>query len=237
MNTGRRNMKFRPMGCLISLLLLSALSPAHQQDRSAESSSTGAIEGIVLGENGEPAENAMINVQPEDTQLVGKTPAARSSTGGKFLLTGVPAGKNFLFVGNPKEGYPDTQFAVFTPKDLELVLVVVAAGKTTSNVTLRLPPKGGRIVGKIMDNETGAPVVTARIHLFQASAPERDISTSPTLEAKFEFVVPPIAYKMEVNAPHYKAWRFRQTGDSSSGDLLKVAPGATEQIIVRLTRE
>lgn len=224
------------MKTIIILLSLSALNPALEQDR-AKANSTGAVEGIVIGESGEPAENAVINVQPADTQLVGKTPAARSDAGGKFLINGVPAGKNFLFAGNPKQGYPDTQFAVFAPKDIPLVPVIVIAGKATSNITLRMPPRGGRIVGKIVDSENGSPVLTARIHLFQASNPERDISTSPTLGAEFEFVVPPIAYKMEVTAPHYRGWRFVQTGDSGSSDLLKVAPGKSEQVIVKLVRE
>ena len=219
-----------------AVLLLISVACVGQQTTRNQPPQSGAIKGIVLGADERPVANAIVTVQPEDTNLIGKTPGARSGPDGTFMIKGVPPGKNFVFAGNLKQGYPETEFAVFTPKNALLTAVVVEAGKT-STLTLHMPPKGGRLVGKIIDDETGNPVLTARIHLFQAADPERDISTSPTLGAEFNFVLPPIGYKMEVNAPHYKPWKFAAQSETVSGDVLKVMPGETEEVVVRLKRQ
>src|SRR5579872_3375233 len=108
----------------VAILLLLSLSGVGRRP-DAQSSSVGTIDGLVLDDKNEPVESAMITSQPEDAQLIGKMPVTKSGPGGRFSLSNVPAGKNFLFVGNPKEGYPDTQLAVFTPKGAPLYEVVV----------------------------------------------------------------------------------------------------------------
>jgi len=202
----------------------------------SQGDAVGSVEGTVLDDAGHAVENAVISIQPEDVQVTGKLMEGRSRKDGKFSIAGVPKGKSFIFAGKPSDGYPDEQYAVFAPKGVALNSIVIEQGKTTADVIVRLPKRGGTITGKIVDFETGRPVLTARIHLYQADDPDRDISTSTNPDGIFNFAVPAIAYKMEVAAPHYKSWDLKQVAESGKDGTMLVPNSSTREIMVRLEK-
>lgn len=127
----------------------------------------GRIEGrITYGDTGRPAEGIVVY-----TQGIYSTPGwgeTRTDENGHFVFTNLPPGHYNVFIGD----LPDWT-AVAREK------VKVEEGETVGNVNLRLV-RGGFIVGRVTDKETGEPIPNCGIALHDAAWPESQAAVRGT---------------------------------------------------------
>lgn len=214
------------------LLILSLESFAQQTNISG----FGSIQGRVVDADGNPVRSATIIADPVDGTVTGIEHPASSDQQGQFFLDHVRAGNNVISASKTSDYYPETRFAVFAEDLANLPKVFVEAGKTTQGVIIHVGPKGGHLIGKILDSVTGQPVITSRIHLFGQDNPNFDLSTGLDKRGYFEFVLPSRTIGIEITAPGYKQWHYEQNGLSGNSRFLQLKPGSTQELTVLLQK-
>jgi Carboxypeptidase regulatory-like domain len=171
----------------------------------------GAVQGRVVDAEARPIVSAKVYVEPIDQPTWGKVRYAVTAANGEFSLADVPAGQDMIFAVKQDDFYPDTRLSVLAEDPGKLTRVLITKDAITRDVTVRLGPKGGKLQGRIVDNETGDPIVNSRIRIVRPENPRLFVSTGPDEQGNFEFVLPSVPLRIEVSAPNYKTW-FHHAG-------------------------
>lgn len=83
----------------------------------------------------------------------------------------------------------------------EVPQIVLLANQIVNGVTVRFGPKSAKLTGRIIDASTKKSVEDAQITLRRANNPKQFYSTS--VENKFNVLVPPLPFTVEVKALGY----------------------------------
>jgi|ERR1041385_7984714 hypothetical protein len=199
-----------------SVVLLAALSlQAHGQES--------AIAGTVHDLEGKPISGAVVYAY-ERARVIGRFVRleTRSKLDGQFLIKGVLPGSYQVHAYKEVDGYPDTFFAFFNTnkngwKDVEV------SPSRVSNVALELGPKGAWLSVSIRDeagNEVSGNLGFQKLN-------ENNPSYSESVDPGSRVLVPPIAFRIIVTAPHFAKWQ---------SEVLKPKSGETIPVYVRLKR-
>jgi hypothetical protein len=227
-------MKTRLENCLIMALILGIIGPA-QGFQEIIPPGFGEIMGKVLNADGHPVPKARVYAEPIN-QPASRPPVTYTDDEGKFSLKRVPVGAYMIHAVKEGEGYPDTYFAFFVASPKSVPKVAVREGEITHSVVVRLGPKAARLVGKVLDGQTGQPVLNARIILSRRDDPNAYFSTGPSSPAaQFQILVPSIPFKIKVSAPNYKDWFYGGNDPGDKTDFLHLAPDSTKELIISLT--
>lgn len=218
---------------LLAIVLVSAALVATQENK------TGAVQGMVVDENGRPA--AHVRVEPiaeNGAPYIGRVPFAITDDAGNFLLQQLPPGENRLFAVFTEGGYPDGRSGIFAG-DLSLYQTVnIEPEATIKGVVLRLPRKGAVFRVHILDSSSGEPVLTSRIRITRPDVPKAFYESGPDRQGQFEIVLlPDVAFRVEIRAANYQAWKYSEVnseGNQSSNLILKAE--TTRNITVKLER-
>lgn len=121
----------------------------------------GLIEGVVVDERGAPVPSFLLGIESFTPASDGRgSPGGKTNTfespAGAFQLGGLDSGRYVLTVS--AEGRPPARSDG----------IQVEAGRTTSGVRIVLS-RGGRLVGKVTDDETGKPIAGATVGLDSAT--------------------------------------------------------------------
>ena len=196
---------------LASLCLALVLTSSHSVGQT-----TGSIRGTVINDNGDPVAAAQVRVDP---LMVGpRSDAVRlteTDTVGRFIMNNLDLTSYKVFAMKESAGYPNTAFGFYSHNIFPTV--TLTASVPTANITLKVGPPSGVMLGSVTDAATGA-LVSAGFLLRGTSDPNNWISMSQ--KANYRVLVPPsVEVTFEVSAPGYQTWYY-----GGSSDPLKRAP-------------
>lgn len=147
-----------------NILFLAALAlPAESQEKS--DTTRIVIYGTVVDkDSGTPIPDAFLRFIDTEFQI-------RGDTLGRFTLSGISKGSYYLLVEAP--GYETRGGAIQVLRSGELTLPLDASPPEASNIANRLRRSSiharSRIIGRVVEMETGSPVEGAEITLSEAS--------------------------------------------------------------------
>jgi hypothetical protein len=215
-----------------SLFLLVCLLAPEQTAPPLERSPEGTVQGMVLDGTGEPLAAATVyadSTAPHDKRRQLRT---QTDAGGRFILKNVPAGKAYLHAFKESDGYPDVFFAFFHMPGQDFPpKVMVKPGETTSDVVMRLGAKAAVVKFKVTD-ENGTPVngraVFQRPDLGEGGTLWRSLGAEEVLQ------VPPVPFRVTVNADGYASWHYGGSQWEGDQGLVRLQSGETLELSVRL---
>src|SRR6266446_3711863 len=181
----------------INVFLIAAL--VQSQDCPSCSVPAGVVEGRVFDFHGRPA--AGVTVYAEKVNLEkGVIPRAKTNRNGFFhLLTG--PGKYKIYAGREASGHPETLSRLYGDA-VQYRDVTVKVDEVTA-VTLRLGPRFGTLILRLIDSSNGKPLSGASFTMrFTRDYP---YETETSLDGgRFKILVPPVPIMIDVSEPGYE---------------------------------
>ena len=202
------------------------------QDDHQNSSQDGSIEGQVIDSQGQPVAGARVFFEKSDF-LTGPLPSATTDKQGVFSIHELPPGLYRVFVEKEKDGYASTGLPFHDLGSIAIPQVAVLAQQTTSNILVKLGPKAATLAGEIVDATTGRPVENTQIALQRVDDLSKIYVTAADLKGKFKILVPPVPFTIEVSAPGYQDWKYRD--NNLKADTIHLSPGVSKQLIISLS--
>lgn len=145
--------------------LLQANAPA-QTYQPALVESDGAIQGRVLNDQGKPVSGASVVALPLGAGG-GLVPVTHTDKRGRFLFRGMSKKEYGLYAFKEEKGLI---LAHHFSNDPRLVKVTLQDNETIKDVELQLLPRQARVLGQMVDSETGLPVATGELKLCHFGA-------------------------------------------------------------------
>ncbi len=96
--------------------------------------------------------------------------------------------------------------------------------------------KAAKLIGRIVDAATNKRIQNATVTLRHAGSSDNLYSTTVGSKGVFEILAPTVPFTIEVSAPGYKKWRYKEAGSTSQTDALHLAPTDTKKINILLNR-
>ncbi len=204
-------------------------------------SQLGAIEGRVLDGSGNPLSGATVTASPANLPAAGASTlifyAAHTDSEGKFYISDIAPGSYKVSAAKEDEGYPRSSIPLFSAGANAVQTVTVQPQRITVGVTIQLGPKAGRLVGKIVDADTGRPVPEAEIMIMRADNPLNYHITGPNRPGgDFQILVPPVPLRIKVTAPGYQEMYVGSSDAGAQDGLVQVASGETRELVISLRR-
>jgi hypothetical protein len=172
------------LGVLVTIFCL-CLDISIQAQPGAAKPGAGAVSGLVTLK-GEPARGVTVLLQGEQANAIG-SPRARTDEEGRFLFTGVAAGRYSIYAITPGYTSPDDDIYGRRGRALN-----VAEGEKVENIELEIK-RGGVIAGRITDSQ-GRPVIEESVTLHKLDQSGAAVIYSP-------------------NGPHHEMYRTDDRGD------------------------
>ena len=190
--------------CRISLgLALVSCLPAFAEESIRLSN---VVEGQVLNLEGSSIPDADVYAFAVEARNRATAPRVRASREGQFSLRLDQPGRYIILASQEKEGYA----AVFNPAwgvpAVPLPEVQVDANGTRHSVVVRLGPKLGRFIARVVDVDTGQPVPSGHFELQARFDHSALVRQKPYLDGRFELVFPPRLFSLKVISPGYQDW-------------------------------
>lgn len=203
-----------------------------------ESNNVQAIEGRVLDRRGNPVEAVdVIAVRSPKGLLL----TAKTNKEGYFSIKGLRAGMYEVFT--KEENGPTCPSCLFYSGGLPteyVATVSLVEGQGTANIVLQAAPKLAKLTGKIIDAETGEPLVASRITFRRTDNPDYYLETGPDEDGNFVIPLPLVPVTVEVVSPGYGSWHYVRDDLPPvlmRVDSLKLNRGESRKLEVRLRRK
>jgi hypothetical protein len=220
-------------GLLLPIMAFLA-SSSYAQDKSENQSKKGygMIEGQVVTMEGVPVANATVYAFEYGRSLINITDVQ-----GKFTLTHVPVGEHRIIAYKEGDGFPNLLWSFYSEayKREEFPTINVEENQPVRGVIVRLGPKAGRLLIRVIDAKTRQPIRDASVALNHKGKPKTLFRSGTTMpDSKFDLLIPPsIPINVVISAPGYKTWRF-VNAESVDRDAVRVQSGSSRKIIVEL---
>ncbi len=220
---------------LLIVLFLAVSAPAQQQHEAiVDKNSTGAIHGILLGQDERPAGDTVITVI-KDTTGPAATPIwkrhVKTDKAGKYRFEHLGIGKYELFVYDEKAGYavlPSGPGANGEP--CCVAKVELTADRPESEARVYLPPKPGFLDIHVTNKENGMSVSSIQIELSWAEDPRIALYKGSFANKLDVFMVPPDRdLLLYVSSPGFRDW------PDNAGKTIHLSSGAKLNLDVQLT--
>lgn len=229
------------LGVLVGVLLsvVTAFALMHPGSVRAEPASqsgerNGTVEGQVVTREGLPVANATVYA----FQL-GGSPLAFTNTEGKFALTNLSAGNHLIIAHKESEGYPNLVWTFYSEAygNNGILVVNVEENKTVRGATVRLGPKAGRLLIRVIDAKTRRAIRDVSLALNHKGKPDTRFEPGVTnIDGEFDTLIPPSRpINVVIKAPGYKTWRYVNRG-SADRDAIRLLPGDSKEMRVELKR-
>ena len=195
----------------------------------------GAIEGHIVDETGRGIAGAMVTAIPAGQIGPVTQTVARADAHGRFMLIDLPPGTYLLYAAKEEAGYLSTSYSFFVVNPAAIPKVSVLAQQITQDVVIRLGAKAARLVGRVLDAETGQPIQRAEMMLIRADDPGKYHLTGPNKAGGiFQLIVPTVPFKIKVSAPGYRDWYYGSDGTREKSYVMLIAPDTTKELIIPL---
>jgi Carboxypeptidase regulatory-like domain len=166
--------------------------------------SLGRISGIVLNEDGQPVTHASVCVSLAGSSMT--ECRVQTNETGQFEIEHMSMGTFHVFATKDEDGYSGEN-----QRGLKVVLSTQDPG---ANITIKLDPKAGMLVGTVRDSLTAKPV--HEIQVAYVSTEGKGNGSAGTYNGEFRVNVPTTSdYIIVVSAPGYKSWIYIDPTDQS----------------------
>jgi hypothetical protein len=136
---------------------------------------TGKIEGRVLDLVGMPVANATVYVLEN-----GRSPAATTAANGDFVIMNVGVGEHRVFAYKESENYPNPLWSFYEEaRGLERFPVIYVNDNYSIPVVIKLGPKSGKLLMRVVDATTGKPVSGASVEMNHEGKPRTLFKPGP----------------------------------------------------------
>jgi len=164
--------------------------------------------------------------------MTGIIPHAATDETGHFAIPQLQLGKYAVAVEKLDADYPDMSKQFYSDGKFETVFL--SARHAAGDVTLRIGPKAGVLMGTVADAVAGSPL-RACVELIRASEPNNFLSSSGLIKPNYRLLIPPnagVLVKMWLDG--YKPWYFPGTVDKSESRPVHLKPGEVVTLDIRL---
>ena len=181
----------------LPLLAISFLTAAQ-----ATEVGEGVIQGVVLGEEGQPVRGAKVHAELKGIPMAKAIRYVETDEKGFFLIDQLEFGTYYVSAKNEEEEYGDSGFSFFN--DQPVPMAQISAQHRIADVVVNLGPKAGILTGTISDAATGKPI-PAGFDLAQVKDRTKWMGTSAA--PNFRVLIPSSKeMEVKVSTPGYEAW-------------------------------
>jgi hypothetical protein len=207
----------------LPLLAIAFLTPAQSKDLGE-----GVIQGVVLGEGGQPVRGAKVHAELIGVPMAKLIRYVETDESGFFLIDRLAFGNYYVGAMKEEEGYGSNDSSFFTDKPLTTVRI--SAQHRIADVVVNLGPKAGILRGTISDASTGKPI-PAGFDLAQVKDRNKWIGTSAA--PQFRVLIPSSKeIEVKVSAPGYETWIYSDPAITSP--VLRMEPGSEIHLDIQL---
>jgi hypothetical protein len=224
----------------ISLINTPASKTNSQLTTQSLGKNSGAIEGIVITNGGEPVSKARVYVMRlSDSNFVGRRNVMTANDLGRFSLSNLPDGEYTIRAFKEEDGYPDLTFYFYSAAydAMKWPRVTVTNGNTVQDVVVHVPsPKCGRLLITVIDAETNKTIRDAEVSLTHEGTPQTLFRPGATkTDGSFDLLIPPaVPIDLKVSAPGYRDWYYKTDGSKGQAKTLLLASDTTKELNVIL---
>jgi hypothetical protein len=197
-------------------------------------SNTGSISGQVLDESQQAVKAVLVqaaNVGSSAAASLAKPTYTDQS--GYFTIRGLSFGQYFLFYEKPVDDYPRNDFSFYSGG--KTVSVELTATHPNASVSINLGPKGARLLSRIIDQATGAPVRGARLLLKRSDNPNFWVSEG--VNSGFSLLVPSgVSFTVTITAEGYESVPYGAPPGVDTPASMKLEPESSRTIMARMKR-
>jgi hypothetical protein len=212
--------------CLLALLILPIVSAQSARQNPF------VINGRVLDEQEHPVQGATVSVI-SDSGLRGNLPSASTDWRGEFSIAVYKPDSYRVSASKAADGYPSTSNPFYYPTEESLARIEVSGAGTPSFATIRFGPRTGKLIGRIIDADTGKPIEDPQIMLCRAEAPK--YCQSLRSRGQFSTAVPNAPLTLQISASGYEDW-YTAEGEDGLPASLQVNPGETKGLDVSMRK-
>jgi hypothetical protein len=163
-----------------------------------------------------------------------------SNAGGRFALDVWSPDLYYISAEHFKEGYPEANDAFYGSFFGESPVITVTETSELRPVEVRFGPKAGRVVLKMVDDETGRPVERGVVEVCRADKQKWCSSWSTEFPGGvYEFLAPEVPFTLnKLQVWGVNGWEDREAVDGANTrvELLQVELGARKTVMIRLRR-
>ena len=207
----------------LPLLAISFLTPAQGKEVGE-----GVIQGVVLGEGGQPVRGAKVHAELNGVAMAKKIRYVETDENGFFLIDRLDFGKYYVGAMKEEEGYGNSDSSFFN--DNPLPMAQITAQHRSADVVVNLGPKAGILTGTISDALTGKPL-SAGFDLVHAKDRSKWMGTSAA--SRFRVLIPSSKeMEVKVSAPGYETWLYPDPAIPSQ--VLRMDPGLEIHLDIHL---
>ncbi len=188
----------------------------------------GVIQGVVLGEEGQPVRGAKVHAELNGVAMAKKIRYVETDESGFFLIDRLEFGNYYVGAMKEEEGYGSSDFSFFNENPLPMAQIT--AHHRSANVVVNLGPKAGILTGTISDALTGKPL-SAGFDLVQSKDRNKWMGTSAA--SRFRVLIPSSKeMEVKVSAPGYETWLYPDPAIPSK--VLRMDPGSEIHLDIHL---
>jgi hypothetical protein len=188
----------------------------------------GVIQGVVLGEGGQPVRGAKVHAELNGVAMAKKIRYVETGESGFFLIDRLDFGNYYVGAMKEEEGYGSSDFSFFN--DNPLPMAQITAQHRSADVVVNLGPKAGTLTGTISDALTGKPI-SGGFDLVQVKDRSKWMRTSAG--PNFRVLIPSAKdMEVKVSAPGYETWLYPDPAIPSQ--VLRMDPGSEIHLDIHL---
>src|SRR6267143_297756 len=194
----------------------------------------GLIDGIVAYEDKKPVKGATVYAVPLGRPMGAIIPHADTDETGYYAIH-IPRswfGKFAVAAKKEDEDYPDMSKQFYSDGKFETI--TLTSGHPAETVIIRLGPKAGVLLGTVADAVSDAPLSPC-VEFRRVAEPSNFLSASGWVKPRYKLLIPPDAEIMvKISLDGYKTWYYPGTVDQTAAKSVRLAPGETKTVDIRL---
>ena len=186
------------------VLLIALLTAAAAAQQSEEPPRIGAIYGVVVGRDGQPAPNLRLTALPLELILSGILPTTKTDSEGKYRFEKLQLAKYTVYASDEDAGYP-ASYGTFHFGDTPLRAVKLTTEHPEAEFRVDLPPKAGFLQIHLTNRNTGAEIKNMRVKMVWAGYPNRRLESSSS-SSQVLLLPPDREILLHVSSDGFNAW-------------------------------
>jgi hypothetical protein len=194
----------------------------------------GTISGRVVDLQSNPVSDVLVSAERSD--MVRPISTVSTNDRGEFVMSGLPQGLYSLYTRKEDDGYPRTDFNIYSLTDND-PQVAVYDSQPGDYITLRLGPRAARLSGRVVDANSKRPIPHADITVRRVDNPTRFLRTGlqlPVENGEFELLVPSMPITLKVSEAGYVDWYYKVAGEERKASALLLEPNSIKTFTIYL---
>jgi hypothetical protein len=222
---------------LLLSILVCGLMPGFGQARFAFSVS---VVGYIKDRENHPVAGAQVCGNRDGGGMGERFICGVSKKDGSFTLDLLRPGVYTISAEKKSEGYPNAYNSFYGSFFGEMPVITVDERKEPGRVEVIVGPKAGRVLFRIVDDQSGKRIETGLVNVCRTDNPSRCWSISAAWpHGEYEMLTPEVPFTIDFGTiGRGQKWKKRTAVDEATGPLkvLQIDLGARKVMTVRLGR-